>query len=75
MLYPTPQYRDIQVFGTSYGTDQSIYVYHTTPYQISFNENLRWTRNQNMEVGFDTEIAGVRFILVGYYNKTINPYS
>lgn len=73
VLYPSPQYRDIQVFGTSYGSN-SIYVYHTTPYQIEYNENLRWTRNSNFEAGVDTELGGVRIIAVGYYNRTKYPY-
>lgn len=74
VLYPSPQYRDVQVFGTSYSDNRSIYVYHTTPYQINYNPDLRWTRNNNLEAGIDARIGSVRVTVVGFYNRTLNPY-
>ena len=42
VLYPLPEYRDTPVFATNYGSGQSAYVYHTQPYQILYNDNLKW---------------------------------
>ena len=38
------------------------------------NENLRWQRNQNAEIGLDVNIARTRISLVGYFNRTKLPY-
>lgn len=74
VLYPLQKYRDIQVFGASYGDSQSIYAYHTTPYVMQYNDNLRWTRNRNIEIGIDADIAGVKLSLTAYSNRTKYPY-
>ena len=57
-FYPLPEYRDTPVFATTYGSGQSAYVYHTQPYQILYNDNLKWQRNRNSEVGVDLRIGG-----------------
>ena len=67
---PDPLYRDIQVFGASYADNRSVYVYHTTPYSIAYNDNLRWMRNRNIEVGVDLTLGGTRISVAGYFNKT-----
>ena len=46
------------MFATNYGSGQSAYVYHTQPYQILYNDNLKWQRNRNSEVGVDLRIGG-----------------
>ena len=74
ILYPDPLYRDIQVFGASYADNRSVYVYHTTPYSIAYNDNLRWMRNRNIEVGVDLTLGGTRISVAGYFNKTKYPY-
>ncbi|MDD3108292.1 MAG: TonB-dependent receptor, partial [Alistipes sp.] len=73
ILYPDPQYRDIQVFGASFG-EHSAYVYHTTPYSILYNDQLKWTRNRNIELGLDMTLGGTRISLSGYFNRTKYPY-
>lgn len=74
VLYPLPEYQDTRVFGMTYSPDRSIYVYHTLPYQIRHNDNLRWQRNRNAEVGVDLHIGGTSVSLVGYFNRTKYPY-
>lgn len=74
VLYPLPEYRDTRVFATTYSTDRSIYVYHTQPYEILYNDRLRWQRNRNAEVGVDLRIGGTSVSLVGYFNRTKYPY-
>lgn len=76
ILYPKQEYRDIQVFGASYGTSgQAAYVYHTIPYSIKYNPDLKWQSNSNSEIGIDAEYGGVRLSLVGFLNVTRNPYA
>lgn len=76
ILYPKQEYRDIQVFGASYGTSgQAAYVYHTIPYSIKYNPDLKWQSNSNSEIGIDAEYGGLRLSLVGFLNVTRNPYA
>lgn len=46
----------------------------TQPYQILYNDNLKWQRNRNSEVGVDLRIGGTSISLVGYFNRTKYPY-
>ena len=73
ILYPKPEYRDIQTFGVSHG-DQSTYIFHTTPYTIEFNPDLRWQRSCNAEVGLDIEAGGFSLSLAAFRNVTEDPY-
>ena len=73
ILYPKQEYRDIQTFGFSHG-DSSSYIYYTQPYMMAFNPDLRWQRNSNSEVGIDAVILGAKLSLVGFYNRTRDPY-
>lgn len=73
ILFPEQQYRDIRTFGVSYG-DTAAYVYYTEPYNMEFNPDLKWQRSSNSEIGIDAEFLGVKLSVVGFYNKTINPY-
>lgn len=74
VLYPQQEYRDIQTFGFSYNNNETSYVYYTQPYTLLQNRNLRWQRSQNAEVGVDLDIARTKISLVGYFNRTKNPY-
>lgn len=74
ILYPKQEYRDIQTFGFSYNNNESSYVYYSQPYTLLHNENLRWQRNQNAELGIDIDIARTKISLVGYFNRTKSPY-
>lgn len=74
VLYPEQLYRDIQTFGFSHG-DQTSYVYYTQPYTMLYNSSLAWQRSQNSELGIDLSFKnGFSLSLVGYYDKTANPY-
>lgn len=73
ILYPDPAYLDTPVYGVAYG-GQSLYIYHTRPYEIMYNPELRWQRNRNSEVGLDLKIGGTSVSLVGYFNRTKYPY-
>lgn len=74
ILYPLPRYRDTRVFSTTYSSERSIYVYHTQPYEVLYNENLRWQRNRNAEVGVDLRWGELAVSLAGYFNRTKFPY-
>lgn len=74
VLYPQPEYRDTRVFATAYGAGQRMYVYHTQPFEVLYNDRLRWQRNRNAEVGVDLRIGGTSVSLVGYFNRTKYPY-
>ena len=73
ILYPVQKYRDIQTFGFSHG-DASSYVYYTQPYKMLFNENLKWQKNYNAEFGIEAYFLRTSVSLVGFFNKTKNPY-
>ena len=73
VLYPAQEYRDIRVMDYSHGTSTS-YIYYTQPYQMVYNPDLRWQRNQNAEVGLDVDYKGWKIGLVGFYNITKDPY-
>ena len=74
ILYPVQEYRDIQVFGFSHG-DSSTYVYYTQPYSMLYNENLKWQRNINAELGIEASFWGTSVSLVGWFNQTRYPYT
>ena len=74
ILYPKQEYRDIQTFGFSYGEGAS-YVYYTQPYTVQYNPDLKWQRNANLEFGVDLAFKETKISLVGFYNKTMNPYN
>ncbi len=74
ILYPVQKYRDIQTFGFSNG-DASSYVYYTQPYKMLFNENLKWQKNYNAEFGIEAYFLRTSVSLVGFFNKTKNPYT
>lgn len=74
ILYPVQKYRDIQTFGFSHG-DSSSYVYYTQPYKMLFNENLKWQKNYNAEFGIEAYFLRTFVSLVGFFNKTKNPYT
>lgn len=74
ILYPVQKYRDIQTFGFSHG-DASSYVYYTQPYKMLFNENLKWQKNYNAEFGIEAYFLRTSVFLVGFFNKTKNPYT
>lgn len=74
ILYPVQKYRDIQTFGFSHG-DASSYAYYTQPYKMLFNENLKWQKNYNAEFGIEAYFLRTSVSLVGFFNKTKNPYT
>ena len=74
ILYPVQKYRDIQTFGFSHG-DASSYVYYTQPYKMLFNENLKWQKNYNAEFGIEAYFLRTSVSLVGFFNKTKDPYT
>ena len=41
---------------------------------MEYNPNLKWQRNSNAEVGIEADFLGVSISLVGFYNKTKDPY-
>ena len=74
ILYPKQEYRDIQTFGFSHGS-QTSYIYYTQPYTVVYNPELRWQRNSNSEFAIDAAFADWKVSLVGFYNLTKGPYN
>lgn len=74
ILYPKPEYRDILTFGFTHA-DQASYIYHTQPYTVISNPELRWQRNSNSEIGIDVSFLGVNISAAGFCNVTRGPYN
>lgn len=75
ILYPKQEYRDIQVFSFSHADGQtSSYIYHTQPYTMVFNPNLKWQRSTNSEIGADFRSGGWNISAVGFCNLSEHPY-
>lgn len=75
ILFPRQEYRDIQTFGWSYGSEgASRYVYFTQPYALEYNSALKWQSNSNAEIGAELSLGGVQLSLTGFLNRTRNPY-
>ena len=73
VLYPEPQYRDFSSFEKRFA-DQGVYLYYTEPYRMLYNPSLRWQRNRNIELGLDLRWGEFSLSLVGFFNRTTNPY-
>ena len=73
VLFPRQEYRDIQTFGFSHGSEAN-YLYYTVPYTMTFNPDLRWQSNRNAEVGVDFEKGGWKVSLAAFRNVTKDPY-
>ena len=73
MLYPKQEYRDIQTFGATYGS-KSTYVYYSQPYTMLYNEDLKWQKSNNAEIGVDLSFGEFSMSAVGFYNVTVDPY-
>ena len=74
ILYPVQKYRDIRTFGFSHG-DASSYVYYTQPYKMLYNDDLKWQKNYNAELGVEAYFWRTSVSLVGFFNKTRDPYT
>ena len=75
ILYPVPNYLDINVFTSTASADNVVYrAYYVQPRSIEYNANLRWQKNHQAEFGVETDIAGNRLSLVAFYNRTIDAY-
>ena len=73
ILYPEQEYRDM--LSVSYNTNEGQKsIYYTQPYKMLHNQDLRWQRNNNSELGFDMNFGDLSISLVGYYNLTRNPF-
>ena len=74
IFYPKQEYRDIQTYGFSHGS-QTSYIYYTQPYTVVYNPELRWQRNSNSEFAIDAAFADWKISLVGFCNLTKGPYN
>ncbi len=73
ILFPRQEYRDILSSAFSHG-DGASYIYYTEPFELKYNPELRWQKNQNAELGIDAKFLGTNISLVGFYNLTRDPY-
>lgn len=76
ILYPQPNYRDIQIFNPPTADDgNAYYAYYIMPATIEYNPDLVWQRNHQGELGMEINLAGTRISLAGYWNKTAKAFS
>ena len=73
ILFPKAEYRDILSLGYSWA-DGASYIFYTRPYSMVYNPQLSWQKNYNSELGVDASFLGAKVSLVGFYNKTKDPY-
>ena len=73
ILFPKAEYRDILSLGYSWA-DGSSYIFYTRPYSMVYNPDLKWQKNYNSELGIDATLWGAKLSVVGFYNKTKDPY-
>ena len=73
ILFPRAEYRDILSLGYSWA-DGSSYIFYTRPYSMVYNPELSWQKNYNSELGIDASFLGAKLSVVGFYNKTRDPY-
>ena len=73
ILFPRAEYRDILSLGYSWA-DGASYVFYTRPYSMVYNPELSWQKNYNSELGIDASLWGAKLSVVGFYNKTKDPY-
>lgn len=73
ILFPRAEYRDVLSLAYSWA-DGSSYIYYTQPYSMVYNPDLQWQKNYNSELGVDANVLGAKLSLVGFYNKTKDPY-
>ncbi len=74
ILYPRQEYRDVQTFGFPTGENGSAYVYHTQPYTMQRNDDLRWQRSSNAEAGVEWRAGGWNITLSLWRQTTLDPY-
>lgn len=75
ILYPQPGYIDINVFNPDSGDDISAATgYFTIPTGMEYNSALVWQRNHSAELGIEFDLAGTRFSLAVFDNKTLRAY-
>ena len=75
VLFPTPSYRDILTFTpTSDSQGASYPAYYISPRTFQYNQNLKWQKNEQSEVGMEIDIDGYRLSVAGFYSKTMHAY-
>ena len=75
ILYPAPGYLDVNVFTSTASADNTVYrAYFVQPRTIEYNAALRWQRNQQAEVGLETNLGGVSISLAAFLNRTFDAY-
>ena len=75
VLFPTPSYRDILTFTPTSNSQGSAYpAYYISPRTFQYNQDLKWQRSQQSEIGMEIDIDGYKLSLAGFYNKTEHAY-
>ncbi|MCF0174468.1 MAG: TonB-dependent receptor, partial [Bacteroidales bacterium] len=75
VLYPTPTYRDVQIFASPSNSQNVSYTaWYTLPRSYEYNPNLRYQQSRQAELGFDINILGTKISLAGFYSVTTNAY-
>ncbi|MDR1524066.1 MAG: TonB-dependent receptor [Tannerella sp.] len=75
VLYPRPSYSDDLAFAPGTMADGStFYAYYTIPSKTIYNPDLKWQYNEQVEIGTEANIKGVKISLSVFRNKTFNPY-
>lgn len=76
ILYPQPDYLDINVFNPTTASDgKAYYGYFIMPTKVEYNPALVWQRNNQAEIGVDINLFGTKISLAGYWNKTVRSFT
>ena len=75
ILYPRPVYSDNLAFAPgTMGDGTTFYAYYTTPSKTIYNPDLKWQHNEQVEIGTEANIKGVKISLSVFRNKIFDPY-
>ena len=74
ILYPEPQYRDIEVFAASVSGTENYVANYILPRLPKYNPDLAWQYTLRTEAGIDFAVKGISVSLTVHQDKVLNSY-
>lgn len=75
VLNPEPNYSSRQAFASTSNADNvAYYAYYNQASTTLYNPDLKYQYNNQVEIGFGTNIKGTKINVSAYRNKIVNPY-
>ena len=76
ILYPRPEYLDLPIFTTTNNESNIAYsAYKTQVNHMTYNKDLKWQSNQQIEIGANATIAGIDMGVMFYRNVIHDTYT